>query len=381
MKQKKSLGIYIHIPFCLRKCRYCDFLSFAGKDVSTQRDYVEKVVQEIGGRRKMYHNEYMVNSIYIGGGTPSLLPPVLIEEILDAVYSLFPVAEDAENTMEINPGTSDRAGLKDFRSAGISRLSMGLQSFDAGMLAWLGRIHQAEQSVRAYEDARKAGFSNVNLDLMFGMPGETMAIWKRDLRQAIALAPEHLSFYSLQVEEGTAVYGDIMEGRATALTDVEDRLMYHYAVETLTDAGYGHYEISNAARPGFASRHNLKYWSMEEFLGIGLGAHSYMKGRRFANTEDWNDYMTASDYRIMTSWIHRNTVQENISEYVFLGLRKTDGIDLKSFRRHFGRDFWEIYSEEAEALIRRGLLVHSADNLRLTSLGLDLSNQVFMEFV
>ena len=377
----KPLGIYIHLPFCVQKCRYCDFLSFTEFGEEERRRYLGKVMEEIVGRSQRYRKDYRVDSIFIGGGTPSLFPPSWIEEILDTIYARFHVAEDGENTMEVNPGTVTENRLKGYRRAGINRLSVGVQSFRAGLLTYLGRIHTARDAEETFCAARAAGFSNINLDLIFGIPGQTMDHWKQDMHRALALGSEHLSFYSFQDEEGTAIHEDIAAGRVQPLTDLEDRLMYHHAVETLNAAGYTHYEISNAARPGFSSRHNLKYWSMEDFLGIGLGAHSYMERRRFANTEVWKEYMIASGSRNMTIWTHRNTEQEDISEYVFLGLRKTEGINLHAFQAMFGKDFWDIYSEETEGLIRRGLLEHRDEILRLTPLGLDLSNQVFMEYV
>lgn len=381
-KPSKDLGIYVHIPFCVKKCRYCDFNSFAGKSESAKREYVAKLMAELSGRSRAFRNDYTVNSIFIGGGTPSTLEPYCIEEIMDCIYSLFRVAPDSENTIEANPGTADGMHFRKYLDSGINRLSLGIQSFDKDKRGYLGRVDTRLYGPEVcFGFARRVGFLNISIDLMFGVPGEAPGVWENDVKMALKLNPEHISFYSLQVEEGTEVYRDISEGRAEPLTDVEDRLMYHHAVETLAAAGYVHYEISNAAKEGYASRHNLKYWSMRDYLGVGLGAHSYIDGVRFANTEDWNEYIIAGDHRMMTKWTHKNSLQEDISEYVFLGLRRLDGVDTAAFRDRFNKDFLEIYGFETEGLLRRGLVVFEDGKLRLTPLGIDLSNQVFMEYI
>lgn len=378
---RKKLGIYIHIPFCLRKCHYCDFLSFAGADSSVHTHYVGQIAKEIAGRGARLWDAYEVDSIFLGGGTPSLLPPKLINAILEAVYARFRIVDSVETTLESNPGTLSAKHLRGYRDAGINRLSLGVQSFDDAKLSRLGRVHGAETALRSYRHIRDAGFDNVNLDLIFGVPEETMEIWEQDIETALSLEPEHLSFYSLQVEEGTRIFGALASGDLEALSEIEDRRMYHLAMQALSEAGYHHYEISNAAKPGFESRHNLKYWSMDDYLGFGLGAHSYVSGQRFANTEIWKDYMGAASWDGMTDWVHINTVKDEISEFVFLGLRKTEGIDLRLFEQRFGKSFNELFQSETDGLIARGLLVQQADRLRLTPLGLDLSNKVFAEYV
>jgi oxygen-independent coproporphyrinogen-3 oxidase len=377
----KPLGVYIHVPFCVKKCRYCDFLSFPNEDADFHAIYAAKVMDEIALDSSIYHNDYTVNTIFIGGGTPSMLAPALVCELLDAVFARFRVTDDAEITIEANPGTIAAEKLTAFRNAGITRLSLGAQSFDLGLLSMMGRIHTPEEIFSGFEAARKAGFDNINLDLIFGLPGETQKQWQRDIGTAIDLSPEHISFYSLQVEEGTEFFSDMMSGKLEALPDLEDRIMYHNAIDALADAGYAHYEISNAAKPGFASGHNLKYWSMEDYLGVGLGAHSYMCGVRSANTENMETYLSAFGTGGLHSWHHENSESEDISEYVFLGLRKTEGIDLERFRNTFGKNFWDLYAVETEMLIGRGLLERKDQTLRLTRIGLDLSNQVFAEYV
>jgi oxygen-independent coproporphyrinogen-3 oxidase len=410
-REKKPLGLYIHIPFCVRKCRYCDFLSFANENAGVQANYVAKLVSELVGRSIYFRDECLVDSIYIGGGTPSLIAPKLIGDVLDAIYARFDVSEEAEVTIEANPGTTHTKQenpvipdlirdplpgtttiFKEYLDMGINRLSLGIQSFDDRQLAYLGRIHTAEQAISSYNSAVQSGFENINVDLIFGLPLQDLEaatspmrdpfkLWMRDVATAIALDPAHISFYSLTIEEGTPIYGDVVNGAVRELGELEDRVMYHRAIEALTEAGYEHYEISNAAKPGRASRHNLKYWSMDDYLGVGIGAHSYIRGSRFANTSVWKDYMGAENHSLMTDWIHENTMNDEISEFIFLGLRKTEGIDLGAFEDRFGKRFMDLFRSETEDLIGRGLLVRDRERLRLTTLGLDLSNRVFVEFV
>ena len=381
MKTNKNLGLYIHIPFCARKCGYCDFTSYPVTDPDTHIAYILKVIYEMRVRRALLHAEGpapAADTVYIGGGTPSLIEAGLITELLDAVYSTFELTDDAEITLEVNPGTADIEKLKEYRSSGVSRLSIGAQSFGDETLAFLGRIHGAADTISCVCDSRRAGFDSINLDLIFGVPGQQ---WELDLMSALALDPEHISFYGLMIEEGTPLADDLGKGLIEPVDDIEDRRMYHFAKEYLADHGLYQYEISNSAKPGYESRHNLKYWSMEPYIGFGAGAHSFYGGRRFSNKPELAGYMAAEDEIEMTDWAHVNTLSDDMSEYIFLGLRRTAGIELERFRAEFGRDFWELYGEETEKLIGRGLLEQSAGSLRLTSLGLDLANTVFSEYV
>ncbi|MDR1778238.1 MAG: radical SAM family heme chaperone HemW [Clostridiales Family XIII bacterium] len=380
-KKRNNLGIYLHIPFCVRKCRYCDFLSFERTLPEAMDSYAHKLAEEIAGRGSRFSTDRITDSVYVGGGTPSLLPAEDLEEVMDAVYSCFRVADDAEITLEANPGTLTAENLAAYKSLGINRLSLGCQSLSESKLAYLGRIHGRDEVYEAFDLCRKAGFDNVNMDLMFGLPGESFEDWAHDIFEAIMLEPEHISFYSLQVEEGTEVYQEIMDGAVQQPDEVLDRKMYHAAIQAFTAAGYTHYEISNAAKAGCESRHNLKYWSLDEYLGFGLGAHSFANGCRFANTDSYEAYLSSESIDDMTQWIHRNTKTDTVKEYVFLGLRKTEGIHLPTFASRFGEKFWDIYPEETKELIGRGLLEEQGDMLRLTPLGLDLSNIVFSEYV
>jgi oxygen-independent coproporphyrinogen-3 oxidase len=377
----KTLGIYLHIPFCKRRCRYCTFLSDDDTGDKERSLYVAQLRREIAGKSELYAKGRLVDTIFLGGGTPTILPPTEIDDIIEAVYSRFHVADDAEITVEANPGTVDREYLRAIRDIGANRLSFGVQSFDDCTLMRLGRVHSAREAVDSYAVAREAGYDNVNIDLIFGLPDQSAASWEGDIRTALSLRPDHLSFYDLQLEEETPLYEDVMSGRLEALTDIEDRRMYHAAVDALTAAGYEHYEISNAALPGRRSRHNLKYWSMDDYLGFGLGAHSYLDGRRFTNTEFRGDYIKARSSEQMVSSYYNNTKGDEISEYIWLGLRRTDGISLSDFSARFGEDFMNLYAHETENLIERKLLTRDGDKLRLTALGLDLSNVVFREFV
>jgi len=384
MTINKGLGLYIHIPFCAQKCRYCDFVSYPVKDTDAHLAYILKVIYEIRARKALLWGNGTapaVDTVYIGGGTPSLIEADYIAELLDAVYATFSVDEKAELTLEVNPGTADAEKFRQYLAAGVNRVSIGAQSFDAGTLAFLGRIHGAEDIVRCAAEARTAGFVDINLDLIFGIPGQGFDIWESDLISAVALDPEHLSFYGLQIEDGTPLYEDFSNGAFEAVDDAEDRRMYHFAKEYLTEHGLYQYEISNSAKPGYESRHNLKYWSMDPYLGFGVGAHSYFGSRRFSNKPEYAEYMAAEDEKEMTDWAHENMPSDNMSEYIFLGLRRTAGIELSRFRAEFGKDFWDLYGEETLGLIGRGLLEHSGDALRLTSLGLDLANTVFREYV
>ena len=378
------MGLYVHIPFCVKKCSYCDFVSYPIADRDTHLAYILKVIYEIRARKTLlygYGPPPAADTVYIGGGTPSLIEAGFIAEILDAVYATFNVDEEAEITIEVNPGTTDKEKFRQYRAAGINRVSIGAQSFDAGTLAFLGRIHGSVDIVRCVADARAAGFSAINLDLIFGVPGQEFKAWEKDLASAMALFPEHLSFYGLGIEEGTPLYDDFLNGAFEAADEAEDRRMYRFAKEYLAARGLYQYEISNSAKPGYESRHNLKYWSMEPYLGFGAGAHSYFGGRRFSNISDPSKYISAEDEDEMTDWAHDNTPSDDMSEFIFLGLRRTAGIELSRFSEEFGKDFWELYGDETQKLIGRGLLEQSGDALRLTPLGLDLANTVFSEYV
>lgn len=386
----KPLGLYIHIPFCLRKCNYCDFLSFSGRSREDHAAYTDALLAEL---EYYADRNSLLDSIYIGGGTPSLLDSDLISRVMQRIFSRFTVSETAEITIEANPGLLDRDKLTAYRNAGINRLSIGAQSLNDQILSLLGRAHDRDGFIRNFATARDCGFENISVDLMFAIPQQTQDIWMDTLDKTIALGPEHISFYSLQIEETTPFYELWMRGEMEPIEDHVDRIMYHSAIERLKNSGYRHYEISNAAKPGYESRHNLKYWSMEEYLGVGLGAHSYMNGKRFSNEADLGKYIrisaegscAGSQYGSgpWTIWCHENTVEDEMSEFLFTGLRKVEGVLLSAFEERFALPLTAIYGDSVRKHSENGLLEmdEEADRLRLTAKGMDLFNQVLVDFV
>ncbi|WP_419024881.1 radical SAM family heme chaperone HemW [Emergencia sp.] len=366
----KPLGIYIHIPFCLSKCSYCGFYSRGGAAAAEQESYIQSLINDIKMYSSLYGSRYLVDTIFIGGGTPSILDPGLIGQVLDALRAHFDITEDAEITIESNPKTLTEEKLRAYRRLGINRLSIGLQSFDENCLRRLGRVHTAQDFADNFQMARTCGFDNINVDLMFAIPGHTMEIWEDTLGRAIDLAPEHISFYSLQIEEGTPFYDMFMAGEFDQIPDDVDREMYHIAIRRFKEAGYEHYEISNCAKPGRQCRHNLKYWSMEDYLGIGSGASSYVDGIRFTQPP--------------LSFFHENGLADDTAEFVFTGLRKTSGINLDAFKERYGRAFWNIFADRRSALsqyFESGQLVEEDGILRLTEEGFDISNAIMAVFV
>ncbi|MDR2295781.1 MAG: radical SAM family heme chaperone HemW [Clostridiales Family XIII bacterium] len=378
----QELGLYVHIPFCAQKCLYCDFLSFAHTDAALREAYTRALVAEIRRQGTFYDNRFCVNSVFLGGGTPSLLSAEQLSRILTALSRAFPQARDCETTMEANPDSLDARKLDAALSRGVNRLSMGVQALSDPLLRTLGRLHTRAGFLASHEAARRAGFRNINLDLMFAFPTQTLADWRETLAEAIDLRPAHLSFYSLQPEEGTPMREALRAGKLVAVDEDTDREMYHYAVRTLSGAGYAHYEISNAARPGFRCRHNLKYWSMRPYLGLGLGAHSYADGVRFSNTEDLRAYLAAADEGApRRAHAHLCARDERIAEYMFLGLRRIAGVCEAEYRRTFGEDLRARFGGEIDRLTGEGLLTRADGALRLTARGLDMSNRVFAAFV
>lgn len=404
----KKTGLYIHIPFCVRKCNYCAFLSFDA-ETSPRKEYTDALVNEITYRGEQL-GQPEIDSVYVGGGTPSVLDISQMRDIMHAVGKSFRVKEGAEITIEANPATLGRkdgvmlAKLQAYRFMGFNRLSMGVQAMDNDRLHYMGRIHTAENVVRDMELIRRKGFDNVNLDLMFSIPGETTEDALSDLERILGLDPEHISCYSLQIEEGTP-FGDMAEaGELTEVPDEEDRRTYHEICRVLREAGYEHYEISNFAKPGFRSRHNSLYWDMSDYIGAGLGASGFMNGRRYKNISDIEAYIEAfaklpeegSRIEIPLEEDHLNSSFDNISEAVFTGLRRAEGISyeeaidayMKCAEGPMHEDpkaaFWRIFAEakeEAEDYVRRGLLIIDDKGLKLTEQGIDISNQIMSLFV
>ena len=403
---KEKLGIYIHIPFCVQKCRYCDFTSYAQIGEELKNRYIKSLLNQIqqmatgrcaaslpsfGGRT--------VDSIFFGGGTPSLLSPAQLGEIMTELRCHFVLTDDCEITMEANPGTVSLETLQGYRNLGFNRISFGVQSMEPEILKTLGRIHGPEEAAESVRLAREAGFENLNLDLMFGIPGQTLEQWKSTLTKITDLKPEHISFYSLQVEEGTPIYNEIKFGRLEPLTDEEDREMYHAGLEYLRDQGYHQYEISNGAKPGKECRHNIKYWTLSDYVGFGVSAHGFVDGVRYSLGDDILDYVEALERgESPVVWIHKNEWEDSASEFMFTGLRLAQGVDLDEFEERFGMSVETMYSEiltELEEFQRQGFVVveeggaegagcHGRKGHRrmyLTERGMDISNRIMALFV
>lgn len=377
----KKLGLYVHVPFCLKKCDYCGFLSLGGCQDKIDL-YFDKLLQELDCYKDRIEKEYIIDTVFFGGGTPTLAGPENIKKVIKKVSPFL--AHGAEITIEANPKTFDEESLGGYLDAGVNRLSIGCQSLDDKVLKALGRVHTRAEFLEAFQAARRAGFSNINVDLMFAVPGQNMDIWKESLSQVIALKPEHISAYSLQIEEGTPFYHEYKYGRLGLLSDDEERLMHHEAIKLLQDSGYEHYEISNFAKNGYRCRHNLKYWNMDEYLGVGLGASSFFGGARFKNADDLDKYLTCQNMSKCVEDCHISDQKDLAGETVFTGLRKRDGFTKKRFEEIVGQsydDFFQYIYEERKAYIDEGLLVENQERVYLTEKGIDRSNEIMAEFV
>ena len=377
---KTDLELYIHIPFCIKKCNYCDFLSFPSNE-ERREIYVQSLINEIEQTGKLLDKDaYAVRSIFIGGGTPSLLSGKQIERIMLAVRNAFFIMEEAEITMETNPGTLTKENVFSYKKAGVNRFSMGLQSADDACLHLLGRIHTWEEFLKSYELARKAGFENINVDLMSGLPGQTVSIYRRTLEKVMALQPEHISAYSLILEEGTP-FGESEEIQKKIPDEETDREMYQLPKEVLAENGYERYEISNYAKKDFERRHNLGYWSHIPYLGVGLNASSYMDERRFENPSDMKQYLKITSFDELYSQTRPLSVHEQMEEFMFLGLRKTKGISKKKFEERFGCSMDSVYEKPLKESIEQGFIKEQGDQILLTQEGILVSNQVLCEFL
>ena len=373
---KPDIGIYIHIPFCRRKCLYCDFCSFTGIDAATRSRYVDALVRELRSYSAPLA-PYTVNTVFIGGGTPSLLAAEEAERVFDALRTCFDLAPDAEITSEVNPATADGEKLARWRAAGVNRLSIGVQSFSDTELRALGRLHTADEAEAFYRAARRAGFANIGLDLMYGIPGQTAASLAETLRRAVALSPEHISAYSLQVEEGTPFY-DRRETLALPGDD-ENADLYDLVTRELASAGYRHYEISNYAKPGYESRHNLRYWRMSPYIGVGVAAYSYFEGARYGHGRDLAAYL-ADDFSRRPPAEPRGD-GDTEEEYIMLALRLADGIDDEDFRRTFGVTFTERYGARMAPFVAEGLATRTGRGWALTERGMYVSLALLAEIL
>lgn len=373
-------GVYLHIPFCKSRCSYCDFATDVYRDAGSVERYVEAICSEID-RHPISHipNPKSIDSIYFGGGTPSLLSSSQVEKILTTVRNAFDIAEGAEITMEMNPATVTPETLASFRASGINRASFGVQTFNDRDLKLLARGHDANDARNTFRMLRDAGFDNVSFDLIAGLPGQTIDDWKQNLDEAVAMQPEHLSLYLLEIHESTPLAEQLRSGRRPMPDEAVAADMFESMIETLEAVGYDQYEISNFTKPGFQSRHNTKYWRLDPVFGFGVSAHSFDGRERYANERD-----TAGYVRLVESGGSAEVSRESVdaaSEFVFLGLRLMEGIDLAEYKTRFGSDLVERYRNEIDDLLRKELIEISDPRMRLTRRGMLFSNEVFAEFV
>lgn len=373
----RNLELYIHIPFCMKKCAYCDFLSGpAGNE--QKRAYFDALVGEI--RNCGDFSEYTVTSIFFGGGTPSVFSGEWIEKIMDEVRSHFHLHENAEITIEANPGTVDMDKLISYRKAGINRISFGCQSADNTELKMLGRIHTWEEFLESYELARSAGFENINVDLMSGLSGQSAASWEETLKKVIVLGPEHISAYSLIIEEGTPFYE--MQDSLNLPDEEEERLMYEQTAKILKAHGYEQYEISNYAKTGKSCDHNIGYWTGVEYLGLGLGSSSLVNHRRFSNTNNMEEYLKYSDKpEMIRQEIQTLSVQEQMEEFMILGLRMICGVSETEFMERYDCSLDEVYGTVLEKYISGGFLKRENGRIFFTREGISVSNVILADFL
>ncbi len=378
---KKSIGIYIHIPFCISKCYYCDFNSFSNKS-SLVEAYFDALKKEI-----ILNSEravgYDVKTIFIGGGTPSSIDSQHIQGVLELCYKHYNLRSDAEISIESNPGTLSEFKLKAYKYIGINRLSIGLQAWQNKLLKSIGRIHSIEEFLNNFKLARDIGFNNINVDLIFSLPDQTLDDWHETLNNVIGLGPEHISCYSLKIEENTVFWEKYNHGEIKDIDDQLDREMYYMAKRQLSQHGYNMYEISNFSKKSFECRHNLVYWNAENYLGFGAGAHSYFNEKRYNNVYSIEDYIE-NYMKNEGKYIEEEALideAESMSEFIILGMRLTQGISTVEFKERYGIEIEDRFGEQFNKLIARGLVEYKDQRFMLTETGLDYANQVFMEFI
>lgn len=374
----KEIGIYIHIPFCIKKCEYCDFVSYCNK-----KEYVPQYINALKKEIKNNINkEYKITTIYIGGGTPSSIEENYIADIIETIKlnmneENLKDFENIEVTIEVNPGTVNKEKLQVYKKIGINRLSIGLQETHNELLKSIGRIHTYEEFINTYNLARKIGFNNINVDLMIALPNQTIQDIKENLEKITKLNPEHISVYSLILEEGTPFYNKYNENKIKLPDEELERNMYWYVKNTLENNGYMHYEISNFSKKGFESKHNMNCWNQEEYLGFGVAAHSYNNRIRYSNTNSIEEYIKGSN-----KIIHEEQTLEDIQkEYMLLGLRKIEGINIQKFKNKFAQNPIFIFKEQLNKLVDEELIIVDGNEIKLTNKGLDLANIVWEEFV
>ncbi len=372
----KEISLYIHIPFCKQKCMYCDFPSYGNKD-ELMEEYIECLIKEINCKCK----NFVIDSIFIGGGTPSYLPNKLIEKLLNSINKLN-LTDSIEFTIECNPGTVTEEKLKLMKNLGVNRLSLGLQAVQSSLLKSIGRIHDFKEFEESFRIARETGFNNINVDIMFGLPNQTVEQWKETLKIITSFEPEHISAYSLIIEEGTPFYEMYHSGKLKLPSEDEEREMYYTTLKLLKEKGYYQYEISNYAKKGKECKHNLVYWNSKEWIGVGLAAASFINGERLKNYSLIEDYINSvKNYNSTYEEIIRNTEKDNIEEFMFMGLRKIEGIEERDFESRFNKSIDEVYRNVINEYINRGLLIREGGRIYLSRKGIELSNLVMSDFL
>ena len=387
----REIGIYVHIPFCKQKCYYCDFKSYANKEELIEKyiKWLKYEIKEVGEGNKLdYENDLdelvTVKTIYIGGGTPSYLDSKYIKEIIEETRENFKLADKVEITIEVNPGTVNKTKLLDYINSGINRISIGLQSTDNELLKRIGRIHKYEDFLQTYNMAREVGFKNINVDLMLALPGQTIAKLEKGLKQVIDLQPEHISLYSLIIEDGTKIEKMLKNNEITLPDENIERKMYWETKKVLEEAGYIHYEISNFAKEGYKSEHNWNCWSQKEYMGFGVAAHSYTNDVRFSNIDSIEEYIENYEQGNVTDnfvFHEKQTQSSKMKEYMMLGLRKIEGISIQEFKNKFVGNPLYIYRKELQKLVEEELIEIELDKIKLTKKGLDFANIVWEEFI
>jgi len=371
-KMDRKIGLYIHIPFCIKKCKYCDFISFCDKN-----KYFDEYIDQLLIEAKEYKG-MNVDTVFIGGGTPTVFNEKQIERLILGIREIFLISDDAEFSVESNPGTLSLEKLLALKRCGINRLSIGVQSFNDTELKAIGRIHNCNDAYKAVEDAKRVGFENINIDLMLNLPQQTINSLEKNLKTATVLDVSHISCYSLILEENTPLYNEYQNGVYTQATDDYDRELYHFTTQYLKEHGYNRYEISNFCKPLKECKHNIKYWSCKEYVGLGVAAHSYLDGIRYFNTSDFGEYINGEfhkpDREILSD-------TDKICEYMIMKLRMSEGINENEFFSLFGVRIEDIYKSELDKFQKLGLLIKKNSNYFLTDYGIDISNSVLCEFI
>lgn len=386
VKTMKTVGIYVHVPFCKQKCKYCDFISFQNCE-NYFDDYFECLKKEITEKANEINSEnkkILIDTIYFGGGTPSIVCEKYIEEVLNKIYEYYNVSENAEITVEVNPGTVDKLKLERYFEIGINRLSIGLQSTDDKLLKMLGRIHTYKEFENTYDLARKIGFKNINVDLMIGLPNQSLENVHDSLEKIVQKNPEHISVYSLIIEENTKMFDLIEKGELELPDEDVERKMYWSVKKFLEENGYNHYEISNFSKSGFESKHNANCWNQHEYLGFGIAAHSYFNNIRYSNIDNLRQYIKnwKNEQSVYNIVFHEHQNKDDMmKEFMMLGLRKIDGVKISEFKEKFVDNPIFVFRNQLNKLVKEGLIEVLDNNIRLSDRGLDLANEVWMEFV